>query len=105
MKSAGSTAYGITGIADVATASDIVRMQNIKPIDLTGIIVLCNSSIGLFSKKSPAAFSVQKIFLRESNTVFNDLILDLNHGSEVVFCIFLYRDIHSKTNPFPKNLT
>lgn len=29
-----------------------------------------------------------------SNAIFNDLIPDLDHGSEVVFCVLLYCDIH-----------
>lgn len=51
---------GITCIADVTAAPDVVRVQNIESQNLPGSSILCDAAVGLLCKKSGTSVFVQK---------------------------------------------
>ena len=65
---------GIARVADMAAAALVVGMQNVKAEHLA--VHLGDGGIGLLCKKFCAGLLVQKMLLRESNAILDDLVPD-----------------------------
>lgn len=51
VKSSGISAYRIAGVTDMTASSDIIRMKNVKSVNVSAFRIYCYSCIGLFCKK------------------------------------------------------
>jgi hypothetical protein len=65
---------GIAGVADMPASPDVVRMQDIKPGDLSGFFVSGKSCKGLHGKERMTSFRIKLILLGEGNAVADDLV-------------------------------
>ena len=82
--------YGIACVADVSASADIVRVEDIETGDIT--VDLCNTRICLRFEECLPGSHIKKLFLRKSDSFFNDLIPDGDHGGKVF--IFKFADSH-----------
>ena len=78
--------HGIAGIRDVAAPADVVGMENVKPHDPA--VSDGDAAVALGRKESTPASLIKKLFLRERDALFHDLVPDAHHGGNVAFVIF-----------------
>ena len=78
--------HGIAGIRDVAAPADVVGMENVKSHDPA--VSDGDAAVALGRKESTPASLIKKLFLRERDALFHDLVPDAHHGGNVAFVIF-----------------
>ena len=78
--------HGIAGVCNVAAPADVVGMENVKSHDPA----VCDgdAAVALGRKESTPASLIKKLFLRERDALFHDLVPDAHHGGNVAFVIF-----------------
>ena len=74
MLSADIAANGITCVADMSAAPNVIWMQDIESNDFIIFGIYGNAGVSLLFKKLISGFGGQSFFLRESETVFYNLI-------------------------------
>jgi len=85
-------------VADMSASADVVGMQNIHSVYFRVIFTFCDSTIRLLGKKRLPRFLGKIIFLRESDSLFNDFIPNPNHFRNIVFPILSDYYIHFSTS-------
>ena len=78
--------HGIAGICYMAAPTNVVGMENVKSHDPA----VCDgdAAAALGRKESTPASLIKKLFLRERDALFHDLVPDAHHGGNVAFVIF-----------------
>ena len=91
---------GIARVADMAAAALVVGMQDVKAEHLA--VRLGDGGIGLLCKKFCAGLLVQKMLLRESNAILDDLVPDSDHIRQVGRLIGSDSDLHGDSRSLKK---
>ena len=94
MQSSSMRTHRVTRITDMAASSDIVRVQDIKSVNIPCVGICCDARIGLLRKKDCAAFKRQEFILRKGISLLNDFIPDFYHRAQIFFFILAYYDFH-----------
>ncbi len=82
---------GITRVADVSAASDIVRVEDVEAYDLPAF-VQCDARVGLRCEEFLPGVVRQRLFLRECVARLHDLVPDGDHAVDVI--LFVFSDYH-----------
>lgn len=96
MQSARGSFDRITGVADVPAPADVVGVQNIKSVYMTGALVFRDGCIRLLCKKGRSCRIIQQIFLRERDTVLYNLVPDPVQLRNIALRIGSDLNIHDK---------
>lgn len=94
MQSARCALDGVAGVADMAAAADVVGVQDIKAVNMSGLPILGDGGKRLLREKRGAGCRVQQLLLREGDAVLYDLVLDADQSRKVGLCICSDLDIH-----------
>ena len=73
----------VAGVADMAAATDIVRVQDIEPDHLSARFFDGDRAVCLRGEKLRAGGLVQQLLLREGHAVLHDLIPNTDHRRQI----------------------
>ena len=123
MQATGIPGNCIARIANMSTAPNIVGMQNIQSINLSGFQLIsisfilesifrllifdihwirndfCHSAICLLCKELSSTCLVQQLFLWKGNSILYHFIPDADHLRKILLLIFSYFNLHYLISP------
>lgn len=81
--SAQIAAHRIAGVADVAAAPHVVRVQDVQSEHIPVLRVAGDAGEGLLAEEAVAAFGAEKVLLRKGEARLHDLVPDVRRGLRV----------------------
>ena len=94
MLSAESPSHRVGSIADMAAASDIIRMKDVHPDDLSADFVFCNTGIRLLTEKRIRMIFCERLLLWKGHAILHNLVPYFHHRICIRFRIFSDHNIH-----------
>ena len=77
----------IARIRNMSAAPDIVRVENVQPDHLAGVRINSDARERLRLEKGVTRLRVKRIFLRERDSVFDDIVPDFNRVVDIFFAV------------------
>ena len=79
---------GVARIRNVPATSDVVRVENVQTDHFAGVRIKRKPRKRLRLEKGVSCLRVKRFFLRESDAIFDDVVLNFNRVVDILCTIF-----------------